>query len=104
MNTMSSRLTTFLIRHRPALNEWAVGINEIKPNDLRFADECSSKGGPPGLVGAIGWCFRASAGKPSLLIIESRGQQYRLRFHSEPEEVAHWPDQAAHTCGTSRAG
>lgn len=87
MNTMSISPTTFLIRHRPTLREWVVGVNEITPDDLRFADECSSKSRAPGLVGAIRWCFNASAGKPSLLIIESKGEKYRMRFHSEPTDL-----------------
>lgn len=101
----------FLIRHRPTLREWVVGVNEITPDDLRFADECSSKSGAPGLVGAIRWCFNASAGKPSLLIIESKGEKYRMRFHSEPTELANWPEahadnvmkSLAQTCPDRRA-
>lgn len=87
---MSSEPLTFLIRHRPTLREWMVAVNEIGPNDMRFADECSPRSGAPGLVGAIGWCFRASRGRPSRLIIESRGQQYLLQFQGEVEDVATW--------------
>ena len=88
MNTWSPAVLTFIVCHLPHLKEWVVVANEVQPHSIRFHDECSQQGGAPGLVGAIGHCFQMSGGKPSLLVIESQRQQFRLRFHSEPECVA----------------
>lgn len=88
MEHMSLPAATFIICHLPERKEWVVVASETQPQTIRFCDESSERGGAPGLAGAISHCFRMSGGRPSLLVIESKRQQFRLRFHSEPECVA----------------
>ncbi|HSJ02697.1 MAG TPA: hypothetical protein VK956_09610 [Verrucomicrobium sp.] len=68
----------YIISSVPDLQEWVL-VGE--GTETRFPDRGHGK--VPGLVDAIRHCFWQCEGRPSLLLIQHGGQQFRLRFHSE---------------------
>jgi hypothetical protein len=69
----------FIISSVPDRQEWVL----LHPNgtERHFPDRGNGK--VPGLVDAIRHCFWEGEGRPSLLLIQHGGQQFRLRFHAE---------------------
>ena len=87
----SNRPLTFVIRHDPTRREWTLLANPLLSHDVQFADSVSDQAGPPGLVGAIRWCYELSSGNPALVLIESEDGHSRLRFHNEPNATYRAP-------------
>lgn len=82
MNIMTistpSQELVFIISSLPEQNGWVL----LHGNEQQhFPDRRQGK--TPGLVDAIRHCFWAGEGRPSLLLIQHGGQQFRLRFHNQ---------------------
>lgn len=78
----------FVISSMPDRQEWVLVTG---PDEVRFPDR--GRGKVPGLVDAIRHCYQSCDGRPSLLLIQHGGQQFRLRFNAEAPsdlgEVSH---------------
>ena len=75
---------TYRIRHCPEQNEW----NITRENEACIGNVPGSEArGMADLTGAISWCYRAAAGRSSLVIVDHGDRQHRLRLHSEPDDA-----------------
>lgn len=72
----------YVISSLPDRQEWVL-LHE--GSEWHFPDRGHGK--IPGLVDAIRHCFWSGEGRPSLLLIQHGGQQFRLRFHAELPQI-----------------
>lgn len=74
----------YIISSVPERSEWVL-LHES--TERHFPDR--GQGKIPGLVDAIRHCFWSSEGqgRPSLLLVQHGGQQFRLRFHADLPQI-----------------